>query len=155
MEITRQNQDTDSERWLDWHILTVAEAGFSMLDTYGRHKHGVDIETIKSFADQINDRDESGSLYPKAPISAIPRRFFRDIQEDDIPNHLTDFQNHINEFLVANRANIHARKILIDFHVSSAPVPELYITATEEVFRNNAKETEFNEIVIFTQKHVR
>jgi len=66
MEIIRQAQDTDPDKWRDWHILTVAESGFSALE----------------FMDN---------------------------------------------------------KLLIDFHVSSAPVPEPYLAAVEEVFKDNSK----------------
>lgn len=149
MKISRKKQDLDSDKWDDWHILTVGEAGFSMLDTYGRHKHGVNIDVIQSFADQINERNESGSLHPKAPISAIPRRFFRDISESEIPNHIEDFKRHINEFIDANRNEIRAKKILIDFHVSQEPVSKLYLDATEVVFRERENDNEIYEIVLF------
>ncbi|MDS4025787.1 MAG: hypothetical protein RKO25_02160 [Candidatus Contendobacter sp.] len=150
MKISRQNQSNASGNWKGWHILTVGEAGFSMLDGYARHHHGIDIQIIQRFADKINQRDESGSLYPKAPISAIPRRFFRDISENEIPNHLDDFKHHIKEFIEANRNKIHARKILIDFHVSPEPVSELYLAATEQIFKEHTNESEIDEIVLFT-----
>lgn len=150
MHITRQKQGADSDKWLDWHILTVAEAGFSMLDIYGRHKHHVAIETIKKFADQINNREESGSLYPIAPISAVPRSFFRSVAEEDIPEHLDKFKQHIGEFIEANRKTIRARKILIDFHVSPKPVSEFYLATTEDVFREKVNDDEIDEIVLFT-----
>jgi len=149
MKISRMKQDTDSIDWKGWHILTVGEAGFSMLNIYGQHMHGVDIEIIRRFADQINKRNESGSLHPKAPISAIPRSFFRDIPKDSIKNYIYDFKRHINEFIEANRTKIHARKILIDFHVSPEPVPKLYLEAIEHVFREKANQKDFDEIVLF------
>ncbi len=73
MRITRENQDSTRERWAGWHILTVAEAGFSMLDIYVRSQNGLDIEAIRQFADQVNERDEAGSLYPK-PDEPEPNR---------------------------------------------------------------------------------
>jgi hypothetical protein len=39
MTITKTTQDADDPRYSDWHKLIVAEAGFSMLDIYGRYKH--------------------------------------------------------------------------------------------------------------------
>ena len=120
-----------------------------MLDIYARHKHRVTSEVIKKFADQINCREESESLYPLAPISAIPRRFFRSIAEEDIPKHLDKFKEHIDEFIEANRKTIRARKILIDFHVSPKPVSEFYLTATEDVFREKINEGEIDEVVLF------
>lgn len=150
MEIIRQAPDSDSDKWRDWHILTVAESGFSALAFYGQEIHGLDSERISNFADLINSRDEPGSLFPEAPISALPTRFFRDIPEDDIPNHLTEFKRHLNDFLLANRTRIHASKLLVDFHVSAAPVPEPYLAAVEEVLRDNTKSEDFDTVVIFT-----
>ena len=150
MKITRQEQDTNAQRWVDWHILTVAEAGFSMLDIYGRLQRGLDIDVIRTFADKINERDESGSLHPQAPISAVPRRFFRDRADTIDPSIVNDFKRHLSEFIEANRRIIHASRVLVDFHVSPAPVPPRYIEATEEVFYSSEQDRVVEEVVIFT-----
>ena len=150
MKITRQEQDTTSQKWIGWHILTVGEAGFSMLDIYGRLQGGLDIDVIRNFADEINERDESGSLHPRAPISAIPRRFFRDQADSIDPSVLDDFKRHISEFIEANRKTIQASRILVDFHVLPAPVPPRYIEATEEIFRLSGQDSLIEEVVLFT-----
>ncbi|RUQ35072.1 MAG: hypothetical protein EKK71_14030, partial [Candidatus Competibacteraceae bacterium] len=59
-----------------FHVLTFAETGFAMLNIYGE-QFGLDRDTIEKFSRQVNNKDESGSLFPKAPISAIPRHFIR------------------------------------------------------------------------------
>lgn len=148
MKLTRQQQDTTANRWVSWHILTVAEAGFSMLDIYGRRQHGLDIEIIRQFADRVNERDEAGSLHPRAPISAVPRRFFREQEGSDDPSVVNDLKCHILDFLVANQNKIHAQRILIDFHVSSAPVSSRYLDAVEEVVRLHGP-GKIQEVVIF------
>lgn len=150
MKISRQPQDTTVQRWMGWHILTVGESGFSMLDIYGRLQRGLDINVIRSFADRINQNDESGTLHPRAPISAIPCRFFRDQSGSTDPIVLNDFKHHITEFIEANRKTILASRILVDFHVSPAPVPPHYVEATEEVFRQTEQDTSVAEVVIFT-----
>jgi hypothetical protein len=149
MKITQQMQDVDSNQFMDWHKLVVAEAGFSMLDIYARHKHDIDIQVIQQFADQVNRRNEPGSLYPKAPISALPRRYFREIRESEIPNHIDQFRDDLRQFIQANRSNIRASKVLVDFHVSPQPVPTEYITAIEEVFRLDGAKAGIEEVVIF------
>lgn len=149
MELKLEPQDTASNRWAGWHILTVAEAGFSMLDIYGRNQHGLEIEVIRQFADRVNERDEAGSLHPRAPISAVPRRFFREQADSSDPAVMNDFRRHVLEFLVANQATIHAQRILIDFHVSSSSVPSRYVDATEEVVRLHGQHP-IREVVIFT-----
>ena len=149
-QITRTCPNADSEDYQNWHKLVVAEEGFSMLNIYGRHKHGIAATAIREFADQVNRRNESGSLHPQAPISAVPRKYFRDVAESDIPMHLDGFKSCIREFIDANSRVIHARRILVDFHVSPAPVPLPYIEATELVFKENASPEKIDEIVIFT-----
>ena len=149
MKLTREQQDTEANRWAGWHILTVAEAGFSMLDIYGRHQHGLDIEIIRQFADRINERDEAGSLHPRAPISAVPKRFFREQENSSDPAVVNDFKRQILEFLIANQNTIHAQRILIDFHVSPDSVPRRYVDAAEEVVRMHSQDS-IQEVVIFT-----
>ena len=78
MKITREEPDPSAEKWKRWHILTVAETGFSMLNIYGCLQRGLDREDLRNFAEEINENDIFGTLYPRAPISVIPRRFFRD-----------------------------------------------------------------------------
>lgn len=150
MKLTREHQDIRAERWTDWHILTVAEAGFSMLDIYGRNQRGLDIDVIRQFADRINERDESGGLHPRAQISAVPRRFFRDHENSADPSVLNDFKRHIVEFLAANKSTIRAQRILVDFNVSTAPVPRHYVDATEDIFRSHDQDGPIQEVVIFT-----
>jgi len=150
MEITRQKKDADPNQFMEWHKLVVAEAGFSMLDIYGRHKNDIDIQVIRQFADQVNRKNEPGSLHPRAPISALPRWYFREIEESEIPNHIDQFCNDLRHFIQANRSSIHASKVLVDFHVSPQPVPTEYITAIEEVFRLDGNGAGIEQVVIFT-----
>jgi hypothetical protein len=150
MKLKREQQVySEPGRLIGWHILTVAEAGFSMLDIYGRRHHGLDIELIRKFADQVNEKDEAGSLHPLAPISAVPNRFFREQERSMTPEIVNDLKRCISEFLVANQTSIHAKRILIDFHVSPAAVPSRYVEAAEEVFRAFG-EGSIDEVIIFT-----
>ena len=151
MSITREHQDSTRESLNGWHILTVAEAGFSMLDVYGRHQNGLDIEVIRQFSDQVNQRDEAGSLHPKAPISALPSRFFREQEKTMDPAVLNDFKRQLAGFLTAAaQGAIHAQRVLVDFHVCPAPIPRHYVDATEEVFRLFDNCESIQKVVIFT-----
>jgi hypothetical protein len=75
MEIVWEKTSDGSE--LGDHFLVFAEVGFSMLDIYTRRFElpGADLQR---FVDEVNRRDEVGTLMPAAPISAIPRRAIRD-----------------------------------------------------------------------------
>ncbi|MGQ9864962.1 MAG: hypothetical protein ACUVSQ_01555 [Pseudanabaenaceae cyanobacterium] len=54
-------------------------------------------------------------MHPKAPISAVPRRFTRN---DNSPDALT---RPIVDFLKANQSHIKATKLLFDFRAGVAP----------------------------------
>ena len=105
------------------HVLTVAEAGFSMLDQYARGGYGVPVEEIRRFADGVNAADLVGSLSPHAPVSALPRKYLRGEAEPD------GVYRHVVDFLKANAASIHAYRVLIDLRVSQDRVPEAAIDA--------------------------
>jgi hypothetical protein len=150
MKLKREPQEySKASRWTGWHVLTVAEAGFSMLDIYGRGHHGLDRDLIGRFADRVNKSDESGTLHPQAPISAVPNRFFREQANSTAPEIVNDLKRHIREFLVTNHNSIHAKRLLIDFHVSPAAVPSRYVDAAEEVVRLYGQDS-IEEVIIFT-----
>ncbi len=132
-----------------YHVLTVAEAGFSMLDIYGRHEYGLDIGDINAFADRVNNTNESGSLFPKAPISAIPRKFFRDYADSSDPEILKEFEQHVIDFLKANEKTMHISKLVIDFRVCADKVPQQYVDSLLGVLQENLDgRSRIEEIII-------
>lgn len=114
MNITETNNFQQSLKESGYHVLTFAETGFAMLNIYGE-EFGLDRNTIETFSQQVNRNDESGSLHPKAPISAVPRHFIRD---DNNPDTLSA---QIKDFLSANQNRIKATKLLFDFRAGVAP----------------------------------
>jgi hypothetical protein len=149
MKICRKDPDNNFEQWRDRHVLTIAKAGGSALDVYAWGVHGVDVETIEKFADQINGKYQVDCLYPKAPVSALPFRYFHFVEENDfVLYHLEDFNRHMQEFIELNRTRVQARKILVDLHRDSDPVWDCYLTAAERAFKNFANENDFDEIVL-------
>ena len=147
MELRIQDQGAAFDRWADWHILTVAEAGFSMLTVYGGHHHGIGDDVLERFADEVNERDEGGTLHPRAPVSALPRRFFRDPGASDDAAVVADFTRQLAAFLAANRETIRAQRLLVDLHVSSEPVPRAYLEAAEAVLRREGADL-LDEVVL-------
>ncbi len=152
MKITTKNIDSDFEQWRGWHIIVIAKAliGHSALDFYARFMHGIDTETIHKFADQVNDQDKTATLYPAAPVSAVPVRYFMYTEIVDIPDYVDDFKKNIREFIEQNRATIKARKILIDLHRDSDPVSYLYLRAAEQTFKEYAVDGEIDEVVLMS-----
>ena len=78
MEIRRKSGhfELDPVRKEQFHILTFAETGFAMLNIYGR-MYNVEERAIHEFAEEVNRRDEPGTLLPLAPLSAVPRKYIR------------------------------------------------------------------------------
>ena len=95
------------------HVLTSAEAGFSPLDIHAR-EFNIGREMVTSFAEAVNLSCEVGTLYPAAPISAVPQSCIRDTAD---PSQL---ERHLTGFLDANAKQIHATSLLLDF---STPKP--------------------------------
>lgn len=113
----------------EFHILTYAEDGFSPLDLHGQ-QFGVDREQIKAFAKAVNDREDVGTLYPLAPISAVPRKLVRDNQDADT------LAVSIKNFFDENRETIKAKLIAFDFRTPS--VPAFAIEALKTVIQADA-----------------
>jgi len=111
-----------------------------MLNIYGK-QFGLDRDTIEEFSRQVNRKDESGSLYPKAPISAVPRRLIRD------DNDSVALAGQIIDFLKANKQRIKASKLLFDFRAGVAP---FVITACKLALESEYVDG-INEVVIINE----
>jgi hypothetical protein len=140
MEITETNEFNESVLEKKYHVLTFAETGFAMLNIYGK-QFGLDRDTIEEFSRQVNRKDESGSLYPKAPISAVPRRLIRD------DNDSVALAGQIIDFLKANKQRIKASKLLFDFRAGVAP---FVITACKLALESEYVDG-INEVVIINE----
>ena len=117
-----------------YHILTFAETGYAILNHF-TDDFNIDRQICESFSDAINQRDEASSLYPKAPISAVPRRYIRDMEDS------AALANQIVDFLKANYTVIHAKKLYIDFRACVAPfVLEAIAKALESNYASNLSE---------------
>lgn len=125
---SRVSQDQIWPRRSAFHVLTYAEEGFAPLNMH-TEAHGFDGTMLRSFADAVNSRDETGSLHPRAPVSAVPRRFIRDSRD------VATLARQIETFLVANTETIHSGKILFDFRT---PRVELFVfLAIEKALAGN------------------
>lgn len=92
----------------DLHILTFAEQGFAPLDIHGR-RLGVSRDRLSAFSDAVNQAGDVGSLYPEAPISAVPKSCIRDTADPE------PLLSHLREFISANAERIRATSLLLDF----------------------------------------
>ena len=146
MNIDYKNDNEPFETQDGWHLLTVAESGFSMLSGYAG-ECGIDDNDIRAFEERINSNNESGSLHPKAPISAIPNKFFRELSDTTDTMVMNEFKKHIKDFLEANDNSIKSKNLMIDFRVSPSSVPRHYIDATNQVLRSYRSELLENVVI--------
>ncbi len=98
----------------DIHILTFAEQGFAPLDIHGR-RLGVSRDVLSALADAVNQADDVGSLYPQAPLSAVPQACIRDTA-DPAP-----LLRHLREFLSANSDLVKSACLVLDFSTPRLP----------------------------------
>lgn len=122
----------------DYHVLTYAEEGFSPLDIHGRPM-GIDKDRQVAFCDRVNERFETGSLFPQAAISAVPRSLIREGQDANA------LAKHIGDFLKANVQTIEATKIICDFRT---PNVEAFVVAAIETVMKWPDASIIDEVVI-------
>ncbi len=107
----RIGRTTQAEIWPrrdEYHVLTYAETGFSPLSIHAKAA-GITPDDVAAFAEQVNRRFEAGSLFPRAPVSALPRALIREMKDTDA------LRQHIVEFLHVNARTMRAKKIIFDF----------------------------------------
>lgn len=98
----------------DLHILTFAEQGFAPLDIHGR-RLGVSRDTLSAFSDAVNQAGDVGSLYPEAPISAVPQSCIRDTADPEL------LLSYLREFLAANAGHMKFTTLVLDFSTPKLP----------------------------------
>lgn len=122
----------------EFHVVTYAEEGFAPLNIYAEGT-GVEKDELAAFADAVNRRNEAGSLFPRAAISAIPRAMVRGRPSKK------ELRDHIAAFLEANRTSIRAQKVMFDF---SSPRVSPFIVAAIEVTLAEEDCSNLSEVVI-------
>ncbi len=114
MKIERMSQNQIWLRRSRYHVLTYAEEGFSPLNIHTRDAN-ISKDDLANFAKLVNERNEVGTLFPRAAVSALPCTIIRDPQDQ---NGLCRF---IEEFLRENERRIRAKNLLFDFRTPSVP----------------------------------
>lgn len=78
------------------------------MDMHGR-PWGIDKQQQAAFCETVNNAFKTGTLFPQAPMSAVPRALIRDSQD------AAALASHIADFLRINLRTIKATKIICDF----------------------------------------
>jgi hypothetical protein len=112
MRIVRTSEWSAAAAPQGYHVLTYAEEGFAPLNIHAAPYH-LSKEDLVAFAQEVNRKQESGSLHPRVPLSAVPRTVIRDSRNAHA------LARHILEFLAANFEHIKATVLVCDFRTPS------------------------------------
>lgn len=97
------------------HVLTFAEEGFAPLNIHGR-RFGISRDILSAFSSRVNQRDEVGTLWPQAPISAVPQSCIRDTTDP------TALLSHLREFIPAIPDDMKTTTLVLDFSTPRLPL---------------------------------
>jgi hypothetical protein len=148
VNINRVAPDNDFGKWRDWYVITIAKTYNAALEVYAWGLYRVEVADIRKFSEDVNNSYTAKSLYPKAPVGSVPMRYFYIKRDTDIVQYMDDFRRHMKELLDINRTQIHARKILVDFHKDADPVGSSYLDAAETVLKELLAEDEVDEVAL-------
>lgn len=118
MQYQRVNSKVIWPRRKEFHVLTYAEEGFSPLNMHTKELQ-VPKESLMEFANRVNTSHSLQTLFPTAPLTAIPRSLVR--QSQDICELAASFE----AFLEMNAETFHASKVLIDLRTPNTH-PNVY-----------------------------
>ena len=122
----------------EFHVLTYAEEGFAPLNLH-TNRDGISKAELVSFAKQVNEMNQVGSLYPRAFLSAVPRHLIRD------PQGPSELCASISEFYRANAGRIGAKRVLLDFR---APDVERFVYTAVEMSLQLPEARFIDELVV-------
>lgn len=94
----------------DFHLVTFAEDGESIFSTALRKSFLISRREVSRYCDIINQSKETGTIWPKADVTAIPMNFCRETL--DRPRAL---RTCIRDTFVANRDYCMSSKMVFDF----------------------------------------
>ena len=107
----------------DIHVLTFAEEGFAPLNIHGR-RLGISGDILSAFSSRVNQRDELGTLWPQAPISAVPQSCIRDTADP------TPLLRHLREFISTIPEDMKTTTLVLDFSTPRLP-PHVQYTISQ------------------------
>ncbi len=127
MPIVYSTQEDVWPRRSEYHLVTYAEEGFSPLNIFAEAL-GIRKVELAAFANRVNRENVPSSLFPNAPISAIPRSLIRGhIDPDELEKHFGYFMNTI-------LPPIGTVKLIFDFRTPE--VNQLVIAAIDSAIAN-------------------
>ena len=104
------------------HVVTFAESGLSFFRSYCDFAYNISWDEIDKYVDQVNKANETGTLHPKANITALPRHFFRESVTDSGNGYPeNDLRICIRDAFIAERDHIKSGLMILEFTCSKIP----------------------------------
>jgi hypothetical protein len=113
MRIIRTSEDANYIELLkqgEVHVVAFAEEGFSHFKALAEFSLGFTNQQAVAFCKRVNDADETGTLFPRGKLTAMPKRFFRDERWDD-----DGFRRCLRDAFVANRDHCKSNQLVFQF----------------------------------------
>ena len=121
---SQQTWDEELKRG-ECHIVTFAEIGLSFFKAYC--EHFMPSDEIFHYAELINRSNETGTLFPKANITALPCHFFRESVTDSGNGYPeNDLRICIRDAFVAERDHIKSGFMILEFTCSDISYELVY-----------------------------
>lgn len=137
MRITRSTEDIDYIEPLrehSVHVVAFAEEGFSHFKALAEFAFGIPNGEAIRHCNEINSKDETGTLWRKGNLTALPKRFFRDPEFDR-----DGFRRCLRDAFIANRDYCKSSHLVFQFSCVQLHLDDLF----EEVQR--MAESEFTD----------
>ena len=109
------------------HVVTFAESGLSFFRSYCDFAYNISLDEIDKYVDQVNKANETGTLYPKANITALPRHFFREPITNSTPGYSEDdLKICIRDAFIVERDYIKSGLMILEFTCSDISYELVY-----------------------------
>jgi len=99
----------------DIHMVGFAEAGMSCWRAFLEFAFHYPLQEAITICRTINDKDETGTIYPKGNLTGLPVRFFRD---DLDSSNIDRFRECLRDAFIANRDYCKSKEMV--FHYGCA-----------------------------------
>ena len=111
----------DNANWVDWdsdlkkkalHYVGFAELGLAFFRGYLMSTFNCKLDEAIRLCDQINRKDETGTIYPRGCMTGLPVRFFRSPLNH---SNINQFRACLRDVFVANRDYCKSRDMVFDY----------------------------------------
>lgn len=103
------------------HVVAFAEEGFSNFKALAEFALGIPIGQAVRHCDEINSKDETGTLWPRGNLTALPKRFFRDPDFDR-----DGFRRCLGDAFIANRDYCRSSHLVFQFSCVQLHLDDLF-----------------------------